>query len=118
MKKIENEYFKKFCDDIKRSLFDPSKFDDCLTDIITASEGDTNHVYVSSNNEHNMEIIKFDEYTKDFNNKRRNEITELKDSHIPSLVDAVCVNKNNEWFLIEFKDEPLKNVLRSTPKKC
>lgn len=85
--------------------------------MISASEDDNNHVLVYTDNGHNMQTIKLDEYTKDFNKKRRQEMPELKVDHQPSAIDAVCVNKDNEWFLIEFKDEPIKNVLRSTPKK-
>ena len=53
---------------------------------------------------------------KEFEKRRRNEIPNLKE-HQPSAVDAVCVSKDNEWFLIEFKNEPIKNILKSTPKK-
>ena len=117
MKKITNDYFVKFCDVIKRSLIDPSNYSDCLSDMISASEDDNNHKPVYNNTIMNMEVIKLDEYTKYFNRKRRIEIPELKVDHQPAAVDAVCINKENEWFLIEFKNEPMKNVLNSTPKK-
>jgi len=118
MKKITNDYFIKLCDVVKRSLMDVSKFDDCLSDMITASEDDSNdHKLVYTNDKINMEVLKLDEYTKDFNKKRRCEMPELKENHQPSAVDAVCVNKKNEWFLIEFKNEPIEHILKSTPKK-
>lgn len=117
MKKIDNDYFTKFCDVIKSSLFDPSKFDDCLSDMINASEDDTSHTLVYNNDKINMQVIKLDEYTKDFNKKRRSEISELKVDHQPPAVDAVCVNNENEWFLIEFKNESVENIQKSTPKK-
>lgn len=85
--------------------------------MINASEDDNNHKFVYEDRRFNMEVIKLDEYTKDFNQKRRIEMPELREGHQPMAVDAVCVNKNNEWFLIEFKNEPIENILKSTPKK-
>ena len=118
MKKITNDYFIKFCDVVKRSLLDVSKFDDCLSNMVDASKDDSNdNKPVYDNKKINMEVLKLDEYTKDFNKKRRRELPELKEDHQPLAVDAVCVNKKNEWFLIEFKNEPIKNILKSTPKK-
>ncbi len=113
MKKITNDYFIKFCNIIKRSLMDASSFDDCLSDIRSASEDDDNHIKVYDNDKINMEVIKLDEYTKDFNLTRRREIPELTENHQPSAVDAVCVNKKNEWFLIEFKNQPIDSVIKS-----
>ncbi len=95
---------------------DPSQFDNCRKDMIDASFDDRNEVFVYTDTSHNMEVLKLDEYTKEFEKRRRNEIPNLKE-HQPSAVDAVCVSKDNEWFLIEFKNEPIKNILKSTPKK-
>ncbi len=117
MKMITNEHFKKFCNVIRRSLTDPSKFEDCLKDMINASEDDDNHQFVYTDKTYNMEVFKLDEYTKDFDVKRHLENPALKENHKPHAVDAVCVNKNNEWFLIEFKNQPLKSAIKSTPKK-
>ena len=117
MKKIQNKHFVKFCDVIKRSLIDASKYDDCLSDMISASVDDANHSIVYNDHMFNMEVVKLDEYTRDFNQKRRIEMPELKVDHTPAAVDAICINKENEWFLIEFKNEPIRNILKSTPKK-
>lgn len=84
--------------------------------MVDASEDDNNHKLVYVDEKFNMEVLKLDEYSKDFNIKRHKELN-LKVDHQPLSVDAVCVNKNNEWFLIEFKNEPIKNILKSTPKK-
>ena len=116
MKKMTNDYFLKFCDIVERSMPDPSQFDNCRKDMIDASFDDRNEVFVYTDTSHNMEVLKLDEYTKEFEKRRRNEIPNLKE-HQPSAVDAVCVSKDNEWFLIEFKNEPIKNILKSTPKK-
>ena len=117
MKKITNEYFKTFCDVIKSSLVDQNNFNACLSDMINASEDEVDHENVYSDENYNMEVIKLDEYTKDFNRMRRLEIPELKEDHQPKAVDAVCVNKENNWFLIEFKHQSLKSALKSSPAK-
>ena len=100
MKKITNDYFLKFRNIVERSMSDSSQFDDCLKDMINASFDDHNKVYEDTDTSYNMEVLKLDEYTKDFQKRRRNEIPNLKE-HQPSAVDAVCVNKDNEWFFIE-----------------
>lgn len=116
MKKINNEYFIKFCEVIKRSLYDPSKYNECLSDMVNSSLDDANQVKVYTEKDNNIQVIRLDEYTKDFEEKRRRE---LQISHQPAAVDAVCVNKDNEWFLIEFKNQPLESVLssKSTSRK-
>lgn len=116
MKKITNKYFTKFCSVIDRSLIDHSKYELCLKDMIDASLDDENDVNVYNDTNYNMEIIKLDEYTKDFRIMRCQEHPEIRD-HQPKAVDAVCVNKNNEWFLIEFKNQPLQSALKSITKK-
>lgn len=95
---------------------DASKFDDCLSDMISASEDDCNHQIVYDYPDINMEVIKLDEYTKDFNNKRRSEMPGLHE-HQPSAVDAICINKANEWFLIEFKNQKLSDAKNSIRRK-
>ena len=117
MKKITNKYFVKLCEVIKRSLTESSKIESCLVDMVDASEDDCGHDHVYQDASHNMEVIKLDEYTKDFDLKRRNSVASIK-QHQPCAVDAVCVNKNNEWFLIEFKNQSLDAALVSTSKKC
>lgn len=117
MKKITNEFFIKFCDIIRQSLTDSSNYKACLSDMVSASEDDSNNEFVYTNDDYNMETIKLDEFTKDFDLKRRLENPQLKVNHKPHAVDAVCVNKDNEWFLIEFKNQPLHSVLKSTTKK-
>ena len=117
IKTIDNPYFKNFCDVIERSLTGQTSFSDCLSDMISASEDIDNKAFVYTDTNYNMETIKLDEYTKDFNIMRRLEIPELKEDHKPAAVDAVCVNKNNKWFLIEFKNKPLKKAIKSTPQK-
>ena len=66
---------------------DASKFNDCISDMINASEDDSNgHKLVYTNDKINMEVLKLDEYTKDFNKKRRFELPELREDHQPSAV--------------------------------
>lgn len=117
MKKITNKYFVRFCEVIKRSLVDSANYENCLSDMISASADDTNHKCVYNETKYNMEVIKLDEYTKDFDKKCHLKNPRLKVSHQPYAVDAVCVNKDNEWFLIEFKNQKLKEVIKEVPKK-
>lgn len=125
MKKITNDHFLKFCDVVKRSMKDPSKFGDCLTNMIDASLDDSGSVCVYADDKHNMQVLKLDEYTKDFDNKRRPIVKEYISSqkekkycsYQPPAVDAVCVNKNNEWFLIEFKNQKLDTAVNESTKK-
>lgn len=116
MKKITNKNFVRFCDVIKRSLTDFSKFDECLSDMVNASEDGDNKVFVYTDSNHNMEVIKLDEYTNDFKIRRRLEDNSITD-YTPKAVDAVCVNKENEWFLIEFKNQPLESAINGATKK-
>lgn len=116
MKKITNKYFDQLCKVIERSLTDSSKMKSCLVNMIDASEDDAGSDHVYKDYDHNMEAIKLDEYTKDFEIRRRLEHPKITE-HQPSAVDAVCVDRNNEWYLIEFKNEPLDSALKSTSKK-
>lgn len=116
MKKITNEYFINFCNVIKSSLTDEDYFCQCLSSMKNASEDIENQIFVYDG-EQDMEVIKLDEYTKDFDKWRHLQLPELKESHKPCAVDAVCINKSNEWFLIEFKNEFLERALNTVPKK-
>ena len=69
MKKMTNDYFLRFCDIVKRSMPDPSQFDNCRKDMIDASLDDRNEVFVYTDTSHNMEVLKLDEYTKEFEKK-------------------------------------------------
>ena len=116
MKTIQNEYFNRFCDVIKRSLTDVSKFNVCLSDMVSDSEDEINHINVYDFPAYNMEVIKLDEYTKDFKIKRQSEMPDVK-NHQPRAVDAICINKSNEWYLIEFKNEKLKAAKKDAQGK-
>lgn len=50
---------------------DPSQFDNCRKDMIDASFDDRNVVFVYTDTSHNMEVLKLDEYTKEFEKKLR-----------------------------------------------
>ena len=45
---------------------DPSQFDNCRKNMIDASFDDRNEVFVYTDTSHNMEVLKLDEYTKEF----------------------------------------------------
>ncbi|MCR4889913.1 MAG: hypothetical protein K5979_12155 [Ruminococcus sp.] len=93
--------------------------------MIDASLDTNGNTYVYTDDEYNMQVLKLDEYTEDFDQKRRLKIKEyISDlneknncSYKPPAVDAVCVNKNNEWFLIEFKNQKLDSAVNGSTKK-
>lgn len=74
MKKMTNDYFLRFCDIVERSMPDPSQFDNCRKDMIDASLDDRNEVFVYTDTSHNMEVLKLDEYTKEFEKKAETEV--------------------------------------------
>lgn len=61
-----------------------------------------------------METIKLDDLT----NYRRNMLG-LSGGFFDQLpaVDAICIDKNNEWFFIEFKNAKVDNQISSIKKK-
>lgn len=125
MDEIKNDHFLKFCSVVKRSMIEPANFEKCLTNMIDASLDDNRKIYVYADDEYNMQVLKLDEYTKDFEKKRRPIVKENISSkregnncsYQPNAVDAVCVNKSNEWFLIEFKNQKLNVAVSDSIKK-
>ncbi len=69
-------------------------------------------VYLYDENYNNMDAVKLDDMTMPFLHYMKNE-RHLKYFEQPKAVDAICVNQNNEWFLIEFKNCP---IYKSTNK--
>lgn len=64
-----------------------------------------------------MDVIKLDDMTEPFKNYMKN-VRNLKSFEQPHAVDAICVDRDNEWFLIEFKNCSLDDSeVRSSIRK-
>ncbi len=105
-KNITNAHFIKFKDVINSCLGSYMKDKDIISTIQDASLDDNNDYYVyPSTSPVNLDVIKLDEIT----NYRKHLITSEENFSELCGVDAVCINEQNEWFLIEFKNCDIKN---------
>ena len=64
----------------------------------------------------NMEAIKLDDISE--YRKQMLGLTEKSWFNKLPAVDAVCIDRNNEWFFIEFKNANVENEFTSIKKKC
>lgn len=106
-RKINNNYFKGLCQSFKEVL----KLDDnaIISSVKEASVDDNdkkNINYLYDGKIVDMDTIKLDDITLPFLKYMKTE-RKLEYFEQPKAVDAVCINKNNEWFIIEFKDCPM-----------
>lgn len=114
-KTIRSKFFVDFCDIFKSLLSLNDK--DIISNMCDASLDDSNKeslVYLYDGKYNNMDTVKLDDMTLPFLHYMKNE-RRLKYFEQPKAVDAICVNQNNEWFLIEFKNCPIyKNTTLSS----
>lgn len=106
-KTIRSKFFVDFCDIFKSLLSLNDK--DIISNMCDASLDDSNKeslVYLYDGKYNNMDTVKLDDMTMPFLHYMKNE-RRLKYFEQPKAVDAICVNQNNEWFLIEFKNCPI-----------
>ncbi|MDE6540212.1 MAG: hypothetical protein K2K66_08470 [Ruminococcus sp.] len=110
MKQIDNEYYKKFCKVLE--TYSSGAVKKCSATMKDASFDDNNKMYVYWDYENNsdydidMTILKLDEFSKIYNSK-----------NTPNAVDAVCIDHENNWYLIEFKNQKFDNAKSSVKKK-
>ncbi len=112
-KKIRNKYFTDFCDIFKSLL--SLNGTDIISNMREASLDDNKKatdIYLYDEKDNNLDAVKLDDMTKPFLHYMKNE-RKLEFFKQPKVVDAICVNQNNEWFLIEFKNCEL---YKTTPK--
>lgn len=76
-----------------------------LSDMKNASLNDSNNNYLY-NGDKKLNIIKMDDFTDFYCQIKSN--TTKKENNI-NAVDAFLINKDNVWFLIEFKDTKIKS---------
>lgn len=96
LKKILNDYHLQLCRIVQEFCGEFENAEKCFSSMMDTSYDDATKDYVY-NSMPDMQIIKLDELSKVLNTKREVDYT-------PSAVDAVCINSENQWFLIEFKN--------------
>ncbi len=103
--KIKNQNFSKFCCAIEQ-LMNLPKVKSSMRDA-SLDDSDKNHQeYLYDAKYLDMDVVKLDDisrYFKEYMNNNRNN----KDFNQPMAVDAVCIDKDGNWYLIEFKNRKL-----------
>jgi len=120
VKKINNSYFQDFKEAVNISCGKQNDDKTIISDMTSASydsNGEKICFYSSEyvSNFINMETIKLDDISK-----YRKHMLGLRDgSFFETLpaVDAICIDKNNEWFFIEFKNAKVDNKISSIKNK-
>lgn len=122
MKTIQNEHYKKLCDMIC-SCCGAEKAKACFSIMKDASYDEDNKksVYEFALD---MEVLKLDDFSQILGAAHHNAIKGKYpkengiQQHTPSAVDAVCIDADNNWYLIEFKNQKIDSkVLGSVKKK-
>lgn len=119
VKKITNPHFQNFKEAVNICCGNPQDDDSILSDMESASRSkpDKDPFYSDKflNSFINMQTIKLD----DFTNLRKDMLDLPEKSWFNPLaaVDAVCIDRNNEWFFIEFKDAKVENEIKSIRQK-
>ena len=77
-----------------------------VSDISNASLDTVHNVYVyPQTSPINLDVIKLDDLTK----YRKHMLPQNMNVNELSAVDAICINSQNEWFFIEFKNSSIQN---------
>lgn len=116
MKQIDNEYHEKLCEVLEK--YYGGAVEKCSATMKEASLDDSNKedkVYVYNYDDYDMEVLKLDEFSELLAKKRKN--SGHKKLTIPA-VDAVCIDSENNWYLIEFKNQKLNNAKNSIKEKA
>lgn len=103
MKQIDNKHHKKLCEVFEKYCSGAVEL--CSATMKDASLDDSNKnnkVYVYNYENYDMNILKLDEFSKIIKNIRTGQGYQ---PYIPSAVDAVCIDFENNWYLIEFKNQ-------------
>jgi hypothetical protein len=120
VKKITNPHFQNFKEAVNICCGNPKDDDSILSDMKSASYAPDDERKYFYSQEYlpdfiNMETIKLDEFTE-----QRKIMLELSGDYLFEqlpAVDAVCIDRNNEWFLIEFKNGKVDNKISSIKSK-
>ncbi len=119
MKKITNPHFQNFKEAVNNCCGKSSKDETFLSDLSAASYSDIEKTAFYSDEYLdpfiNMETIKLDEISK--YRKYMLGLPEKSWFNEFPAVDAVCIDRNNEWFFIEFKNAKVENQISSIKQK-
>lgn len=119
MKKITNPHFRNFIEAVNYCCGKASNDKAFLSNMSAASYSDNDKVSFYSEDFLdpfiNMETLKLDEISK-----YRRQMLELPEkswfNEFPA-VDAICIDSNNEWFFIEFKNAKVEKQITSIKQK-
>ena len=95
-------------------LFDVDISEDIKCSLRDSSYDETNNVYLYDSQD-GIEVIKLDAFAKNIYYKIYGN--HLQDNTLNSA-DAFLINKDNDWYLIEFKDAPIKTNKNGILKKA
>lgn len=119
MKKITNSHFQNFKEAVNKCCEKTPGDNTFLSDMSTASYSDKekNSFYSEKFLDPfiDMETIKLDDISK--YRKQMLELSEKSWFNEFPAVDAVCIDRNNEWFFIEFKNAKVDNEIKSIKQK-
>ena len=120
MKKITNPHFQNFKEAVNICCGNPKNDESILSDMESASFDSDGEKICFYSKEFisgfiNMQTIKLDEIS----NYRKKMLELSGDFLFEKLpaVDAVCIDRNNEWFFIEFKNSKVDNKISSIKQK-
>lgn len=102
LRKITNSHFSDFCNMVSNLL----KIQNIRSDLIAASKDDKSTEYLYNNTLINLECIKPDDLTEHFLKYMKTQ-RNTKDFLQEEAVDALCIDKNNNFYIIEFKNREL-----------
>lgn len=122
MKMTNYEIFKTFLTQFNKFNIS-NNFEVTLSD---ASYDDNNKVYVYDSSRKSLNVLNFDDFVQQvylrnfFSTNEVQEFIKTKSLSMYSLasVDAFLIDKNGEWFFIEFKNQAIKNTKDSVEKKA
>ena len=122
-KTIQNEHYAKLCEVINSYCGGAEQAQVCYSTMQDASYDEENRKSVYEF-EPDMKVLKLDDFSHILGAAHHNGIKEKYaaengiQQHTPSAVDAVCIDENNNWYLIEFKNQKIDSkVLGSVKKK-
>lgn len=101
-RKIINSHFSSFCTMVTSLI----NINNVLSDLKKASKDNKNNVFLYNDTRINLECIEPDDISSHFSNYMKTQ-RKATDFEQPKAVDALCIDKNNNLYMIEFKNREL-----------